>query len=642
MIVDSDLAPGAARTAQQRPRRRRRVGRWIALGVCVALLVVAVCAVLLVRDAMVARSALTRAAAQVPVVADELRSGIALDADTDGAAPLADSSALAELRRQTSTARAATDGPLWWLAARAPVVGPSASAATDVALVLDEVTDEVLPPLAALADALSATTRTPDGGLDLEPLRAVAPTVSTAQDTIDAADARLARIDVDALPPELAEPVASLRDRVGELATATTTAERGAVLAPAMLGADEPRTYLLLSMSTAELRAGGGIPGALTLLRVDGGRVEVVRQVSAADVGPFDEPVLRLDPDDEAAYTGRLGMFVQDVTATPDFPTSARLAAEMWARAQGEQVDGVLATDPVALSFLLARTGPVEVPLSPPVAAALGRDMVEVSTENTVDVLLRRVYDVLDPQEADLFFADVAAELLSRATAEDVSPAALVAGSLQAATEHRLRLWSPRAPEQALLAGTVLAGAFDKGPRAGDAVGVFLTDHVSGKMSAYLDATLTHAGSECTADGRLDTLELSLASTAPEDAATSLPSYVAGLPGGASPPGTLRLGVTVAGPRGGETPRLERDGAPFGGEARGTHGRSVLATTVVLAPGEDTTLRLTVPASAGRTSAPTAGTGPDDTGAPAGRLEVWSTPTTTQGGLLDVEVPTCG
>ncbi|MEN5076193.1 hypothetical protein ABE437_20430, partial [Isoptericola cucumis] len=86
--------------------------------------------------------------------------------------------------------------------------------------------------------------------------------------------------------------------------------------------------------------------------------------------------------------------------------------------------------------------------------------------------------------------------------------------------------------------------------------------------------------------------------------------------------------------------------APLGGEARTTHARPTLAVTVVLAPGERTTLRLTVPASAATDTAggaPSTGGAPSaGEGTPPGRLEVWSTPTTTQGGLLDVEVPACG
>ncbi|MFE7407129.1 DUF4012 domain-containing protein [Isoptericola sp. NPDC057559] len=634
MTVDTGQAPPAADPVTPAPRRRRRVGRWVLLGVCLALLAVAVCGLLLVRDALAARTALTRAAAQVPVVSEELRAGARAEGDAGTSATLASSPALAELRHQTTVAREATDGPLWWLAARTPLIGPSAGAAADVAVVLDDVTDDVLPALAGLADAVPATARTPDGGLDLAPLAAAAPGMAAAQRSVDASLARLDAVDPADLLPQLAGPVATLRDQVDELAAVVATGDRAAALAPAMLGADGPRTYLVLSMSTAELREGGGIPGALILLRVDQGRFTVVRQVAAADFPSFREPVLPLSADDEAAATGRLGMFVQDVTATPDFPTTAALAAEMWARNQGERVDGVLATDPVALSFLLAGTGPVRVPLSGPVAEALGRDGVELTAENVVDVLLRRVYDVLDPATADQFYAETAAVVLGRATAADVGPETLLTALQRAAGEHRLRIWSAHDAEESRLEGTLVAGSYSSAPRAADAVGVFLTDHVSGKMSAYLDSALSVVGSECTASGRVDTLELTLASTAPEDAATALPSYVAGLPGGAHPPGTLSLGVTVAGPRDGGTPRVERDGAAVGGDARTTHGRATQSVTVALAPGESTTLRLTVPAAGG-------GREGADGGTPAGRLEVWSTPTLTSGGLLDVEAPVC-
>lgn len=630
MTVDAGTrngpAPGRART-------RRRTGRWVLLVLLVLLAAGLAGAVLLVRDALAAREALAAVAVQVPTVEQELRDAASPGGgdSSDGADRAQVEAALAELVRATDDARAATDGPLWWLAARAPVVGPSARAVADVALVLDDVADRALPGLVQVADAVAATGRTPDGGLDLGPLRAAAPAATEARATVDAARSRLDGVDRDALLPELAGPVRTLHDRLGDLAGVAAGAERAAVLAPAMLGADGPRTYLVLGMNSAELRAGGGIPGALLLLRVDEGRVELVRQVPASAVGPFDEPVLPLAPDDVAAYTPRLGRFVQDVTATPHFPTSARLAAAMWARAQGEEVDGVLATDPVALATLLTETGPVDVPLSGRVADALGRRHVEVGGADAVDVLLRRAYDLLEPDDADLFFADVAGAVLARATAPDVAPGALLGGLRTAAGEHRLRVWSAHDAEQRRLAGTVLAGGFDDGPRSADAVGVLLTDHVSGKMSAYLDVSLTHARSRCTPEGRVDVLELRLASTAPADAATALPWYVAGLPGGEVPPGTLLVGVTVAGPRGGPAPRLERDGDPFGGRSATTHGRPTTAVTVRLDPGASTTLRLRVPAAAEPGPA-----------TPPGRLEVWSTPTVSAGGLLDVPVPRCG
>jgi hypothetical protein len=580
--------------------------------------------VLLARDALTARDALAEAGAHVTAIEQAFAQAATDPARTSA---LAETPELAELQRLTETARASTDGPLWWVAARLPVVGASAATATTVASVLDDVADDVLSSLAAGGDAVASITRTPDGGLDTTPLRAVAPRVHEAYGTLTHARDRLDNLRLDAMHPALVEPVVELRSHLADLDAVAATADGAVTLMPAMLGADEPRTYLLLGVNNAELRAGGGIPGALVLLRVDAGRVEIVRQVPTSGIPVFAQPVLPLDPDDVALHTERLGRFVQDLTATPDFPTTAALAARMWAEAQGEQVDGVLATDPVALSHLLVATGPVEVPLPAPVAARLGRATMNVTSDDVVGLLLRQVYDALDPQEADQLFAAVAAAVLDRVGRTD-EPASLLPAVRAAADEHRLRVWSADPQEQDLLDGTVLGGSFTAAAETDDAVGVFLDDIVAGKMSAYLDMSIEHTGSTCTPDGRLDDLRLRMRSTAPSDAARVLPWYVAGLPDGSGPPpGTLALNVTVLGARDAGAPRLERDGSPFGGATTTAHGRSAAVVTVALAPGEETTLDVTVPAAPGS----------DD-----GELDVWTTPTAATPGLHHVAVPVCG
>ena len=80
------------------------------------------------------------------------------------------------------------------------------------------------------------------------------------------------------------------------------------------------------------------------------------------DLGGFDSPVLRLDPAMRQLYTDRLGIHPADVNFTPHFPTTAILAREMYRRRSGHVVDGVVATDPVALAYLLRATGPVPLP----------------------------------------------------------------------------------------------------------------------------------------------------------------------------------------------------------------------------------------------------------------------------------------
>ncbi|WP_418275847.1 DUF4012 domain-containing protein [Isoptericola jiangsuensis] len=623
-------APTGTADASPAATRRRRTVRWILLGVVAVAVVVAVCAGLLVRDAFAARDALERAAAEIPAVQESLRES--LDDPAQDSPLLADDPALASLQKSTAEARAATDGPLWWLAARLPVVGQSVGAATTMSRVIDEVADVVVPALAMTADAARLTTRADDGTIDLAAIAEVAPEVSAARDVLAGSRTSLSQIDPTAIQPVFVEPVITLDAQLASLDGLLASAERATSLLPPMLGADAPRRYLLLGLTNAELRTGGGITGSLMELEVDGGRVGVGTQASSGDVGPFAPGTIALDPQDEAAYTDRLGRFVQDVTLTPDFPTTAGVAVQMWQESHGVEVDGVLATDPVALSYLLAATGPVTVDLPPRLAALVGTDELEVQAETVVDLLLRRAYDVLDAQQSDRFFALVAATVFEALSTSDVTPADLLPALERAAAEHRLGVWSATPAEQDLLDSTLLAGTFGD-DRAADAVGVFLDDAVVGKLSAYLDTAVELQGSVCTGEGRTDTVALSLTNTLDDAAAADLPTYVAG-PVDAPDRGRMTYVVSAYGPRDGATPRLSQDGAATGGDTTGVHGRQRVAVTVVLDPGESTVLQVEVPASA----AAARGTG----SARPATVEVWSTPTSTSAGLHVLDVPFCG
>ncbi|WP_402468332.1 DUF4012 domain-containing protein [Isoptericola aurantiacus] len=622
-------APAGGRRPAARRTRSHRVLRRVLVGTLLVALAVGICAALMVRDALSARDALDEAAATVPEVEQSLRDSLL---DPAAERPLADDATLAQLQQHTQDARDATDGPLWSVAAHLPVVGPSVHAATTVSSVLDDVSDVVLPALAVTGDAATSTRRDDSGGIDLAPLADAADDVTAARDVLAQARVELDDVDPAAIQPEFVEPVVTLSERLDDLDGLLAAAERATALLPPMLGADEPRRYVLAGLSNAELRTSGGIPGALMLLEVDDGKVSVTRQVSSGDVGPFREPVVPLDPDDEAAYSDRLARWVQDVTLTPDFATTAPILAAMWQRAQGDEVDGVVATDPVALSYLLEATGPVEVPLPDDIAEAVGSDSVEVRAETVVDLLLRRAYDVLDQDRTDEFFAVVAAAVFEQLTTSDLAPTQVLPALERAAESHRLAVWSADPGEQSLLDGTLMAGTF-AADRAADAIGIFIDDTRSGKSTAYLDTRLRLAGSVCTGNGRADTVRLRLTNTMTESDAASLPFYVAG-PEDDPDRGTLRMLVTAYGARDGDVPELRQDGTVVGGSRLDVHDRPTVGVTISLEPGESTTVTVATTASA--RAAHGLGT------AEPGTLEVWSTPTAGTNGLHVLDVPICG
>jgi hypothetical protein len=197
-----------------------------------------------------------------------------------------------------------------------------------------------------------------NGRIDLAGLQRAAPALALAHAEVAQARATVAEIATAGLIPPLRSAVAQLQRGLDRAAAVTDTASRATTLLPPMLGADGPRTYLVLFQNLAEVRAAGGMWGAFAVIRADHGSVAMILQgTAAADLKSFDRPVLPLDPAMLALYTDRLGTFPADVNLTPHFPTAAALAREMYRRCTGRTVDGVLATDPVALPCLLRAAG---------------------------------------------------------------------------------------------------------------------------------------------------------------------------------------------------------------------------------------------------------------------------------------------
>jgi len=429
-----------------------------------------------------------------------------LDGDADGAR-----ASLADLQVSTADARASTHDPVWAAAEQLPAVGDDVRVVRQLTTLVDDVAQQALPPLVAAAGSLDPAALQPvDGAIDLAPLQAAAPLLREADEAMQAAVTAGAGINTTGVDERIAEPAGELLSQLDAAAGTTATGARAAALLPGMLGADRPRTYLVLFQNNAEVRATGGIPGSTAVIRADGGRVTIESQSATGDIPQFAESVLPLSDEFVAMHTTKPGRFIQDVNFTPHFPTSAQLAREMWRRVSQQEVDGVLSVDPVALSYLLNATGPL------PLAGD-----VQISADNAVDLLLSRVYAEIDsPALQDAFFAAAATSIFTGLTSGAAEPTVLLEQLARAAGERRLLVWSSDPAEQGLLAGTVLEGALPTGPDGGPAVGVYLNDGTAAKMSFYLRHEVT-VREVCDAELPTYTVQTRLWSVAPADAATS-------------------------------------------------------------------------------------------------------------------------
>jgi len=501
---------------------------------------------------------------------------------------------VAQLRQHTSTARQTSEDPLWTIFSGLPWAGPNLSAIAEVARSADDVAGLGLTPLVNVYDSLDWNSLLPSSkGTGLDPLKSAAPSVAASAYAVQVSSDRLAAIDVGQLLPQIAVPLAEAAEQLKQATTALNSAADASRIAPAMLGADGPRDYLLVIQNNAESRASGGVPGALAVLNFDNGELNLAAQSSAGDVGTM-SPTFPVDQQQEYIYSTRLGKYMQDVNLTPHFPTAAETAQAMWERRTGQRVDGVISIDPIALSYILQATGPVQLSGRELDAIRATGLPAELTGSNVVATLLSDVYsEIPEPKLQDAYFAEVAKEVFSALSDGRSEAKSVISGITRGVEERRVLLWSGVREEQSVIANYAVSGSVT-GPSISPAqFGVYFNDGTGAKMDYYVKRNVQLI-KECPKDGyEQTTVRVTSTNSAPTDAATSLPAYVTGDGIFGVPPGSVQTNIVAYGPVQAhvEMAKLNGQKTEFAPHLHSSRPVGVLA--IRLAPGESKTVDFT-------------------------------------------------
>ncbi len=373
-----------------------------------------------------------------------------------------------------------------------------------------------------------------DGSVDLVAVEALVPPLRAATQTLAVASTDLAAVDSPWLVPFIAERLGELRTTVDDTLPTSQLALAGAEVVPGMLGADGPRTWLVLVSTPAESRLNGGFVGNWAVVEASDGRLAVVEDGSAADLNaqvPPDAPPLDL-PTDYLLRYGRYtpNRYFQNVTASPDFPTVGALAAASYRRATGRSVDGVISLDPVALGAIVDLGGPVRI-------GALDRTFTGAEL---AQYLLTDFY-LLDEDAQDAVIADAIDAAVDGLTDGALPGPGVIAESLGGVVaEGRLQLWSPVPAEQAFFADLGADGALP--PNTGqDFLFVGVANVAPNKIDTYLGRDVTYSAQWDETTGQVTAVaEVVLTNDAP----AGLPPVVVGNSSGL-PEGTARAYVSM-------------------------------------------------------------------------------------------------
>jgi hypothetical protein len=506
--------------------------------------------------------------------------------------------ALSSASSDAHTAHELTSDLVWSAAERVPWLGPQLRAFGTIASSTDDLlTNSVLPLMSAAQSESLDSLKPSNGRLETQILETLSEPAANASKVASEASAAVESIDRTPL-------VGVVSSRVEEVSASFTGASsvidalsRTTRLLPAMLGGEETRTYLLLVQNNAEWRSLGGITGTAILMQTDHGQVRLLGTESATSLSQgITEPVVDLPDELQDIYGTRPARYFHNLTQIPDFSVDGPLAHAMYARQTGVDVDGVIAIDPVVLSYMLRATGPIQMP-----------DGETISAENAVPLLLNEVYArYTDPAAQDAFFAAATGAVFNAFLDGRGSVPGFLSAIARSSNEHRLLVWNKRADEQAILQGSTIAGALPTSDSRAVRFGVYLNDGTGSKMSYYVNPQVSLEWSSCqytpTSSYRELTLRVNLTNTAPSDAATSLPTYVTG--GGAygTPLGSANVVQNIFLPEGFS---LLRTGATNqeGFSTKQLDGRTVLTFGVELAPGATESVEVAVGGASSGTDA---------------------------------------
>ncbi len=431
--------------------------------------------------------------------------------------------ALQDVRERLQSAVEHLGGTAASVVKRVPVVGANAQTLDRVAVATRDSVDAALALRRALEEA-DQTGIFGEGKVQLDTVADLRPSVRRQASALDRlADTARKQAGGLLLPP-LWIALDRLQWRAARLAESGRRVVQVLDLLPALVGAEEPRRYLIMLVNNAELRGGGGVLSGVGTLRADDGRLELGRLSSVHRLRP--KRFTRVPA--PAEYERRFGVYDANTTLwlnatySPDAPDDALVASRIYQTVTGERTDGAIIADPRGLEALLQPEQELDVP---------GSDR-EIGSDEVARFVYSEAYEEFGTQQerrdAILSLARAAIKRVvetgfGSAETREALGAALAGG--------HLRFVSFIPNEQAVLEAAGVSG--ELGPPVDDDVMVTVQNMGGGgSQGSKLDYwTERHIGHTCVIDEDFSArcaVEVHLANTVPD----GLTTYVAGRPYG--------------------------------------------------------------------------------------------------------------
>jgi len=493
---------------------------------------------------------------------------------------------VASSKKDSDRAVRMANQPSLWLLAHIPRIGADAQTARDLALAASQIRRAGQDAVDALTvpgvkgDLTSGFYR--NGSVNFEAVDSAAPKVADAEDMLTRADATLA----SAPQPALGFMSSALDRARAQVGSALDTARHANALMgalPPMLGADGSKRYLLAFQAPGEARATGGLIGIYGVLHAEGGKLRLGRIAPIRKAVPIEglpSPVSapKWFADSYAPQSALTQS--QQANVSPDFPAVAKVLLNMFTAGTGQHLDGVIAMDPITLSYMMQGMDPIHTSLG------------TVTSDNVARVLLRDSYVRFpDPNKQNVFLTKLVKAFWSRVESNRIQGPDLIRGLATAVSQGHFMAYSDDPTTGQDLMSLGATGPFPL--RQPSTQMIFNNNYGANKVDYFLhrsESTVVNIQRDGSAD-------VTTTVTMHNESPASPPSLLIGPRKNVVPPGTNQMILNFLLPEGAQNASLSvNDGKPSDFQYR-DRANPVVWNLLKMQPGQEVkaTARYSIP-----------------------------------------------
>lgn len=349
-------------------------------------------------------------------------------------------------------------------------------------------------------------------------------------------------------------------------------------VAPPLLGNTRPLKYLVSFQNSAEARGTGGILGAYAVLEFNKGKISVIKTGSNASLYSISLKKIPVDvPNEFLKLYGQNPAILQNSNLSPHFPYGAEIWMGLWKEKFGEELDGVIAIDPEALSYLLKATGDITLPSGE-----------KITSSNIVEETLKNAYKRYETNNdaRKQYLVDILNATANKIQNGQYSKIEMAKAMKDAILQNRLLVYSTDKKVEAELSTSRLGGFMKTDPN--NEFRAVIQNIDASKLDYYLDRKVLINSTGCKVP-KTTQVKVTVKNTL--TSGVGLPAYVLTRADKKKPAelvtGSHRFKVFIYGPVGARLVSVSRENriADLGG-ASTERKRPIYVADVDLAPGQ--------------------------------------------------------